>query len=182
MWTKISQICILERKKSLDIFQHHNSYIHTYIYMCNIAFNRKNNFISFIFRLFSHSLLSCNEQGDLNPDQVAQSPVPPHLQCFQGQGLHHLSGQSVQCFTTLLIKNFFLISNLDLPPFILKQLPLVLLLPPSFFKAPFKYWKALNGIKGQEKRFQYDLLLVRDLNKALKDTFLFFHCCVNIYT
>ena len=39
--------------------------------------------------------LSCNEQGHLQLDQVAQSPVQPDLECLQGQGFYHLSGQPV---------------------------------------------------------------------------------------
>jgi len=36
----------------------------------------------------------CSEQGCLRRDQVAQSPVQPGLECFQGWGLHCLSGSS----------------------------------------------------------------------------------------
>jgi len=39
--------------------------------------------------------LLCNEQGHLQPHQGAQSPVLPDLDCPQGQGIHHLSGQPV---------------------------------------------------------------------------------------
>jgi len=35
----------------------------------------------------------CNQQGHLQPYQGAQSPVQPHLTCFQRQGIYHLSGQ-----------------------------------------------------------------------------------------
>ena len=35
----------------------------------------------------------CSEQGHLQLDQVAQSPVQPGLECFQGWGLHYLFGQ-----------------------------------------------------------------------------------------
>jgi len=35
-------------------------------------------------------------------------------------------GNLCQCFTTLTVKNFFLISNLNLPSFILQPFPLVL--------------------------------------------------------
>ena len=41
-------------------------------------------------------------------------------------GHHHLSGHPVQCLTALSVNNFFLISNLNLPSFSLKPLPLVL--------------------------------------------------------
>jgi len=34
-----------------------------------------------------------NEQGHLQLDQVAQSPIQPGLECFQGWGIDHLSGQ-----------------------------------------------------------------------------------------
>jgi len=34
--------------------------------------------------------LPCHEQGHLQPDQVAQSPIQPDLECFQGWGIDHL--------------------------------------------------------------------------------------------
>jgi len=58
-------------------------------------------------------------------------------------------GNLCQCLTTVIVKNFFLISNLKLPSFSLK--PLTLFLPlhalvksPSsaFLQAPFRYWQA----------------------------------------
>jgi len=39
----------------------------------------------------------CSEQGHLL-DQVAQSAVQPGLECFQGWGIQHLSGQPVLVF------------------------------------------------------------------------------------
>jgi len=41
-------------------------------------------------------------------------------------GIHSLLGQPVQCVTTLWVKNFLLISNLNLPCLSLKPFPLVL--------------------------------------------------------
>ena len=38
------------------------------------------------------------EQGHLHLDQVAQSPVQPDLECFQGWGIYHLSGQPLAVF------------------------------------------------------------------------------------
>ena len=35
----------------------------------------------------------CHQQGHLQPDQVAQSPVQPGLEWFQGWGISHLHGQ-----------------------------------------------------------------------------------------
>jgi len=40
----------------------------------------------------------CSEQGHLQLDQAAQSPVQPGLECFQGWGLLYLSGQPVPVF------------------------------------------------------------------------------------
>jgi len=40
----------------------------------------------------------CSEQGHLHPGQGAQSPVQPGLECFQGWGIDHLSGQPVSGF------------------------------------------------------------------------------------
>jgi len=37
----------------------------------------------------------CHEQGHLSLDQVAQSPVQPGLEHFQGGGTHGFSGQPV---------------------------------------------------------------------------------------
>ena len=34
----------------------------------------------------------CNEQGHLQLDQVVQNPVQPDLECFQGWGIHNISG------------------------------------------------------------------------------------------
>jgi len=39
--------------------------------------------------------LSCDKQGDLQLDQVAWSPLQPDLECPQGPGIHHFSGQPV---------------------------------------------------------------------------------------
>lgn len=54
-----------------------------------------------------------------------------------------------QCFNTLIVNNFFLVSSLNLPSFSYRRLPLVLLLrgllrslTPPFLQAPFRYWKA----------------------------------------
>ena len=56
-----------------------------------------------------------NGHGRQPPDQAAQSHIQPGLECLQGWGIHSLLGQPVQCVTTLWVKNFRLISNLNLP-------------------------------------------------------------------
>ena len=40
----------------------------------------------------------CSEQGHLQLDQAAQSPIQPDLICFQGGGIHCFSGQPVPVF------------------------------------------------------------------------------------
>jgi len=57
----------------------------------------------------------CYVQGHQPAAQAAQSHIQPGLECLQGWGIHSLPGQPVQCITTLWVKNFFLISNLNLP-------------------------------------------------------------------
>ena len=37
---------------------------------------------------------SCIKQGHLQPDRVAQIPLQPDLECFQGWGIYHVSGQT----------------------------------------------------------------------------------------
>ena len=68
----------------------------------------------------------CYVQGRQPADQAAQSHIQPGLECLQGWGIHSLLGQPVQCVTTLWVKNFLLISNLNLPCLSLKPFPLVL--------------------------------------------------------
>ena len=67
----------------------------------------------------------CREQGHLQLDQVAQTPIQLDLGCLQGHGIHHLSGHSSSA-SSLLLKNSFIISSLNLPSFSLKSFPLVL--------------------------------------------------------
>jgi len=42
--------------------------------------------------------LPCSEQGHLQSHQVSQSPIQADLECFQGWGIYHLSGQPVPTF------------------------------------------------------------------------------------
>jgi len=59
-------------------------------------------------------------------DQAAQGPIQPGREHLQGWGIHSLSGQLFQHLTTLIVKNFPLISNLNLPSFNLQPFPLLL--------------------------------------------------------
>jgi len=69
----------------------------------------------------------CSEQGHLQLDQVAQSPVQPGLEHFQGGGSHNFSGEPVPVFHHPHGKKiFFVISSLNVPSFNLKPLLLVL--------------------------------------------------------
>jgi len=68
----------------------------------------------------------CYVQGCQPPAQAAQSHIQAGLECLQRWGIHSLLGQPVQCITNLWVKNFLLISNLNLPCLSLKPFPLVL--------------------------------------------------------
>ena len=78
----------------------------------------------------------------------AQSPVQSDLECFQGWGIHSLD--LFLCFTTLIVRNFFLIANKSLSSFSLKPFSLVLSQEQTLLKSlstffllpPFRYWKA----------------------------------------
>ena len=92
----------------------------------------------------------CFRQGHLLLDQVAHSSIQPGLECFQGWGIHSFSGQPVPVSHHPHIKNFFLISSLNLCSSHLKPFPLILSLPaltespsPAFLQAPFRCWKVL---------------------------------------
>jgi len=91
----------------------------------------------------------CHGQGHLPLDQVAQSPIQPGLEHSQGGASTAPLGNLFQCLTTLVVKNFFLISNLNLPSFNLKPLtPCPITTSPSkkslssFLVGFFRYWKA----------------------------------------
>ena len=92
-------------------------------------------------------LTPCYVQSCQPLEWAAQSHIQPGLECLQGWGIHNLL--VFQCVTTLCVKNFLLISNLNLPCPSLKPFSLVLSLStlvnnhyPSCLYAPFKYWKA----------------------------------------
>ena len=53
--------------------------------------------------------------GPLSPDQVAHNPSQPGLECFQGKDIHNLTGQPLPVSHHPHMKNFFLISSLNLP-------------------------------------------------------------------
>jgi len=79
--------------------------------------------------------------GEPTAPSGAQSPSPGSLGVCRDEHLY-LSGQPVQCLTTITVLNFFLLSNLNLPFFSLKPFLLVLSqetllqgLSPSFFMA-----------------------------------------------
>jgi len=50
----------------------------------------------------------CSEQGHLQPDQVARSPIQPGLGCFQEWDIYHLSGQPVPVLHHPYCEDFFL--------------------------------------------------------------------------
>lgn len=50
--------------------------------------------------------IPCRGQEDLLLDQVAQDPIQPGLEYFQGLGINYLSGQLVPAFHNSLHKTF----------------------------------------------------------------------------
>ena len=90
----------------------------------------------------------CYVQGRQSVDQAAQSHIQPGLECLQGWGIHSLLGQPVQCVTTLWVKNFFLISNLNLPCLCLKPFPLVLSLSAI---GPLLFIRSLQVLEGHNE-------------------------------
>jgi len=75
---------------------------------------------------------TCHRQGHQLPylilDQAAQGLIQAGPEHLQGWGIHSLSGQLFQHLITLIVENFPLTPNLNLPSLNLKQFPLVLLL------------------------------------------------------
>jgi len=90
-----------------------------------------------------------NEQGHLQRDLVAQSPVQPDLGCFQGCGLHCLTGQPMPVFHHPHGKKFlaYIQSKSTLPYFkIITHCPVTTGLAKKIFSifpiGPLRYWKA----------------------------------------
>ena len=90
-----------------------------------------------------HRLIESLELEETFKRHLVQLPC---LESLQGWDINHITGNLFQCLTTLTVKDFFLISNLNLPSLSLKPLPLVLLpqtlkkrLSPSFLLLPFRY-------------------------------------------
>ncbi|KAK4812888.1 LOW QUALITY PROTEIN: hypothetical protein QYF61_024244 [Mycteria americana] len=88
-----------------------------------------------------------HRSGHLQLDQVAQSPTQPGLEHFQGWGIHSFSGQPVPVPHHLIVKSFFLISNLNLLSFSLKPLPLALSLH-ALVKSPSPAFLPLQVLEG----------------------------------
>ena len=71
----------------------------------------------------------CYREGHLPLDQVAQSLIQPGLEWLQGEAFTASLWNLFHYFATLKLKNFLLISSLNLPSSSLKPFLLVLLLP-----------------------------------------------------
>ena len=119
--------------------------------------------------------LPFDEQGHLELDQFAKSPIQPDAEHLQW-GIPHLSGQPVPVPHHRYCKKFFLISNPNLPstslkPFILVQSQQILLkrLFPSFLQLPFKY--RIDNVLQQDVVWGYGGGSVFPDKKA--------HCCLD---
>jgi len=91
----------------------------------------------------------CSEQQYLQLDQAARSPIQPGLERFRGGASTTSLGNLCQCFTTLIVKNFFLISSLSLPSFSLKPLPLVL--------SSNRFDNQVNLLNSQGSKLEYEM-------------------------
>ena len=56
--------------------------------------------------------------GHLSLDQVAQRPIYPDLEHLQGRTTTVSLGNLFQYLTTLILKNFFLMPNINLPSYV----------------------------------------------------------------
>ena len=70
--------------------------------------------------------LPCNEQGHLQLHQVLRAPSSLTLSVSRNGASTTSLGNLCQCLTTLTVKNFYLISNLNLPSLSLEPFLLVL--------------------------------------------------------
>ena len=92
----------------------------------------------------------CNVQGCQPLDQAAQSHIQPGLECLQA--FTTSLGNLFLCVTTLCVKNFFLISNLNLPCPILKPFPVVLSLSTLINShSPFLFIHPLQVLEGHNE-------------------------------
>jgi len=87
----------------------------------------------------------CNKQGHLQLHQVLRTPYSLTLSVHRDGASTPSLGNLCHCLTTLMVKDFFLISSLNLPSFSLKSFPLVLSqqallksLSLSFLQTPFR--------------------------------------------
>jgi len=90
----------------------------------------------------------CSEQRHLQPGQVSE-PCLAWPSVFPGMGHRPPLGNLGQGFTTLTVKNSFLLSSRNLPTLSLKPLPLVLSLtalvpaPLQLSRSPSRHWQLL---------------------------------------
>ena len=68
----------------------------------------------------------CHEQGHLHQTRLLRAPTNLALNTSREGADTASLGNLGQCFTTLMVKNFFLLSNLNLPSFSLQPFLLVL--------------------------------------------------------
>ena len=105
-------------------------------------------------------LLTGHGQWCFPLDQVARGPIPLDLEHPQGWDVVSFSRQQCQCLTTLIVKNFLLISNLNLPSFSLKPFPcpvatLTDRVPSQLCcRPPLSNWKAANKVSPEPSLLQ----------------------------
>jgi len=116
--------------------------------------------------------LACNEQGHFQLDQAAETPVQPDLECFQGWGIYHLSGQPMPMFHHPHCKKFVPSIQSNTTGFYFKTI--------ASFLLQHALLKSLSKIKCQCPKQKLLILLVTD--SLLKQYLLPQLSCCSIFS
>jgi len=93
--------------------------------------------------------LPCNEQGHLQLEQVAQNLIHPDLECLQGWGIPHISGQHVPVLHCSYYKRLFPYLQSKFPLFKFETtFPCPIMTDPSKKSSPFFLTAPLSIMKG----------------------------------
>ena len=96
--------------------------------------------------------MPCNEQGQPQLHQVLRAPSSLTLGVSRDGAPTTSPGNLCQCLTTLIVKAFFLISNINLLPLSLQQFPLALsqqTLLKSLFPSYSPFWVLRGHLRSQ---------------------------------
>ena len=111
-------------------------------------------FIKSVFNIKQRKICPVQQAGTSTARTGCSESHPDWWWISPGMGRSSPLGELVQCLTTLIVNNFFLVSKLSFPSFSLKSFPLLLSarlcyrLSPSFLLPPFRYWMAALRLPG----------------------------------